>query len=161
MNIEVQQIITQIVGFLILLWFFRRFAWGPVSALLEDRRSRIASEFAKIQHDREALAAERKAFEARLSEIENLSREKIAEATLEGQRVAREITEAAREESRKIVEKAKESIQMEVSAAKRQLREDVVQLSMTVAEKVLHQQIDRQKNEKVVREMIDRVEELR
>jgi F-type H+-transporting ATPase subunit b len=161
MKLEIQQVITQIIGFLILLWILRRFAWGKLTGLLEERRTKIASEFAEIERNREELARERQAFEGRLAEIENTARQKVAEAVLEGQRVAREITDAAREESRKLVEKARENIVAETAAAKVQLKEEVARLSIAVAEKVLRQQIDEQKNRKLVMEMIDRVEELR
>jgi F-type H+-transporting ATPase subunit b len=161
MNIEIQQIITQIIGFLILLWILRRYAWGKLNGLLEERRSKIAAEFQSIERAREEIAAEHRSYEARLAEIENLSRQKVADAVLEGQRLAREITEAAREESRKLVEKAKENIQAETAAAKRQLRNEVVRLSVSVAAKILREQIDEQKNRKLVMEMIEEVEELR
>jgi F-type H+-transporting ATPase subunit b len=161
MNIEIQQIITQILGFLILLWVLRRFAWGKLTGLLEERRNKIATEFKEIERARDEIARERQAYEARLAEIENVARQKVAEAVLEGQRVAREVTDAAREESRKLVEKAKENIQAETVAAKRQLRDEVVRLSISVAEKILRQQIDEQKNRKLVMEMINEVEELR
>jgi F-type H+-transporting ATPase subunit b len=161
MNIEIQQIVTQIIGFLILLWILRRFAWGKLTGLLEERRTKIASEFAEIERTRQEIARERQAFEDRLAEIENTARQKVAEAVLEGQRVAREITDTAREESRKLVEKARENIAAEMVAAKRQLKEEVARLSITIAEKILRQQIDEQKNRKLVMEMIDRVEELR
>ncbi|HET6370041.1 MAG TPA: F0F1 ATP synthase subunit B [Nitrospiria bacterium] len=161
MKLEIQQVITQIIGFLILLWILRRFAWGKLTGLLDERRNKIASEFAEIERTREEIAQERKAFEGRLAEIENTARQKVAEAVLEGQRVAREITDAAREESRKLVEKARENIVAETAAAKQQLKEEVARLSITIAEKILRQQIDEQKNRKLVMEMIDRVEELR
>lgn len=161
MNIEIQQILTQILGFLILLWILRRYAWGKLNGLLEERRNKIAAEFQGIERAREEIASERQAYEARLAEIENVARQKVAEAVLEGQRVAREITDAAREESRKLVEKAKENIQAETAAAKRQLRDEVVRLSISVAEKILREQIDEKKNKKLVMELIGEVEELR
>jgi|SRR5579863_1468030 len=161
MNIEIQQIITQIIGFLILFWIFRRYAWGPLGALLEDRRTKIASQFEEIRRTADEVSRERQHLQARLAEIENVSRQKIAEAVLEGQRVAREITDASREESHKIVEKAKETLQTEIAAAKRQLKQEVVHLSIGIAEKLIRQQLDEQKNRRLVLEMIDRVEELK
>lgn len=161
MNIEIQQILTQIIGFLILLWILKKFAWGKLDALLEERRTKISSEFEGIQRGREELVQERRAYEQRLSEIENTARQKVAEAVLEGQRVAKEITDAAREESRKLVEKARENIAVEMVSAKKELKNEVARLSISIAEKVLRQQVDEQKNRQLVMEMIDQVEELR
>ena len=43
--IDPRQVLTQILGFLILMWLLRKFAWGPVLAMLEARREKIAGEF--------------------------------------------------------------------------------------------------------------------
>lgn len=161
MDIEIQQIVTQILGFLILLWILRRFAWGKLSGVMEERRDKISSQFQEIQRARDEILEQRQAYEARLAEIENVARQKMADAILEGQRLAREITDGAREESRKLAEKAKENIRAETASAKRELKEEVARLSIQIAEKVLRRNLDAQKNRQIVMELIDRVEELR
>ena len=45
MNLVWQQVLTQIIGFLIVLWVLKRFAWKPILALLEERRQKIKNEF--------------------------------------------------------------------------------------------------------------------
>src|SRR5215831_816607 len=50
--IDIRQVVTQILGFLILLWGMRKFAWGPVMKVLEDRRAKIAGEFAAADQAR-------------------------------------------------------------------------------------------------------------
>ena len=47
--IDIRQVATQILGFLILLWIMRKYAWGPVLAGLEARRAKIAGEFAAAE----------------------------------------------------------------------------------------------------------------
>ena len=45
--IDIRQVLTQILGFLILLWGMKKFAWGPILGTLEARRQKIAGEFAE------------------------------------------------------------------------------------------------------------------
>ena len=43
--IDIRQVITQILGFLLMVWILRRYAWGPLMGMLEARREKIAGEF--------------------------------------------------------------------------------------------------------------------
>src|SRR5438067_493977 len=89
--IDIRLVLTQIVGFLILLWALRKWAWGPVLGMLEQRRQAIAGQFA----DAERLQAEADQAKARweqeLRGIEAQARQRIQEAMAEGQKLAGEI----------------------------------------------------------------------
>ena len=58
--IDVRQVATQILGFLVLLWIMSKFAWKPLLAQLEARRQRIADEFAEAAK-RQSMADETRA----------------------------------------------------------------------------------------------------
>ena len=47
--IDIRMVGTQILGFLLLLWGLRKWAWGPLTAQLEARRQRIADEFSEAE----------------------------------------------------------------------------------------------------------------
>ena len=38
MKLQIGQIITQIIAFLIMLWVLRRYAWGPLLGVMDKRR---------------------------------------------------------------------------------------------------------------------------
>ena len=59
--VDVPQVLTQILGFLLMVWILRRYAWGPVIGMLEARREKIAGEF----KEGERLKAEAMALKAR------------------------------------------------------------------------------------------------
>ena len=40
--IDIRQVATQILGFLILLWIMRKYAWGPLLGQLAARREKFA-----------------------------------------------------------------------------------------------------------------------
>ena len=52
LKIEIPQLITHIIGFLIALWILKRYAWKPLLALLDERRERIKNGFAEIENKR-------------------------------------------------------------------------------------------------------------
>ena len=54
--IDIKQVLTQIVGFLIFLFLIRKFAWGPVLATLEARQAKIASDLAEAERTKQEAA---------------------------------------------------------------------------------------------------------
>lgn len=155
MDIQIQQVLTQIVGFLLLLWLLRKFAWGPLLGVLDERRTRIASELEEIRKGKESLAQIKTEYDTKLSEIENQARLRIQEAVVEGQRMAREIAEGAREEAHQILEKAKEDIQREMAKAKAQLRDEIATIAVSAAGKIVRQEMNKQKDKELVLQYID------
>jgi F-type H+-transporting ATPase subunit b len=155
MNIILQQVLTQIVGFLLLLWLLKKYAWGPLLAMLDDRRNKIATELTEIKTTKEDLSQLRADYEARMQEIEKQARVKVQEAVLEGGQLAREITTAARAEADQILVKAKENIDREVAAARIQMRNEVASLVIRTAEKVIRKELNEQKNKELVLQYMD------
>ncbi|MDC4228110.1 MAG: F0F1 ATP synthase subunit B [Candidatus Manganitrophus sp.] len=155
MNIEIQQVLTQIVGFLLLLWLLRKYAWGPLLGVLDERRTRIATELEEIRKGKESLAQMKAEYDTKISEIENQARARIQEAVTEGQRMAREIAEGAREEAHQVLEKAKEDIHREMAKAKAQLRDEIATIAVSAAGKIVRQELNKQKDKELVLQYID------
>lgn len=159
--IDIRQVATQILGFLILLWVMRKFAWGPVMATLEARRQKIADEFAAAEKAK-AEAAETKArFEAELRGIEARSRQRLQEALAEGQKLAGEIRQQAQTEAAARLVRAQDDIARERESAKEILKEQMIHLSMRTAEKILRQKLDDPAQRKLIGEFVDEVGAIR
>ena len=113
-------LVTQIIGFLIVLWVLKRYAWKPVLGLLEERRAphrqRCGLGGEALRHEAERIRAE---YEEQLKGIEVQARERIQAAVAEGQKVAEEIRANAHREARAITEKAKADLEMEYKKALR------------------------------------------
>jgi F-type H+-transporting ATPase subunit b len=159
--IDIRQVLTQIVGFLIMLWVLRRYAWGPLIGMLETRRQKIASEFQEAER-RQAEADKLHAqYEQDLRGVEAKARQRIQEAVAEGQRVAAEIKENAHAEAAARLERAQEDIAREAEKAKEVLKQQMISLSLRSAEKILRQKLDDSAQRKLVGEFIDEVAALR
>ena len=158
--IDVRQVLTQILGFLILLWGMKKFAWGPVMGMLETRRQKIAGEFdlaARKQTEAEQLRAR---YEQELKTIDAQARQKLQEAVAEGQKVAGEIKTQAHLDAAARVARAEDEILREREKAKEILKEQMIVLSMRGAEKILRQKLDDGAQRRLVSEFIDEVEAL-
>jgi len=155
MNFELQQILTHALGFLIFVWILRRFAWGPLLALMEERRNKIAGEFAEIDNQKAEVAKVTAEYEARMKEIENERRAKLVEAVKEGKELAADIKNQAMTEVRALHEKAKSDLQRDIAQAKVQLRDEMITMTMTAAEKVIREKMDDRKHRELIGQYID------
>jgi F-type H+-transporting ATPase subunit b len=158
MNIEISQILTHLVGFLIALAILAKFAWKPILGVLDERREKIAQEFRGIEEkkvDAEQLLAD---YEQRLRKIEEEARLKLNEAVQEGQQVAGKIKADAQEEARKIVTRAQSELARDVAQARSQLKSDMVRMTISATERLLREELDTEAHRKLVTRFLDEVE---
>ena len=56
LQLDVQQVISQALSFLLLLWVLRRFAWRPLLVILDGRRRQIEDALQQTAKSREDVA---------------------------------------------------------------------------------------------------------
>jgi F-type H+-transporting ATPase subunit b len=155
---DIQQILTQILGFLILLWLMRKFAFQPLLGMLDMRRQKIASELSAIAASQAEAEATKRGYETKLREIEVEARLAVQRAAAEGQRVAKEISDEARKEAQDILQKAKANIEQEMAKARVQLRDEVAMLAIACASRVIRAEMNPEKNRSLVLGYMDQLD---
>jgi F-type H+-transporting ATPase subunit b len=154
------QMITQIVAFGLFLLILKRYAWGPLTQILDSRKEAIESQFRKVDElksEAERIEAE---YEAKLKDIDTEARRHVQEAVADGQRVKDEIIARAREEAEELREKQERLLQLEVAKARIEIRDEVVQMTMSATEKLLRETVDRDKHRQLVSDFISSVQSL-
>ena len=159
--VDVPQVLTQILGFLLMVWILRRYAWGPVIGMLEARRAKIAGEFKEAERLQGEANGLKVRYDAELKTIDAQARQRISEAVAEGQKVAGEIRAQAQKDAAARLEGAADEILREREKAKEVLKQQVIGLSLRTAEKILRQKLDDPAQRKLAGEFIDEVGALR
>jgi F-type H+-transporting ATPase subunit b len=159
--VDIRQVLTQILGFLLMVWILRRYAWGPLLGMLEARREKIAGEFKEADRLKGEALELKARYDSELRGIEAQARQRIQDAVAEGQRVAGEIRAQAQNEAAQRLERASDEIMREREKAKEILKEQVISLSLRTAEKILRQKLDQPTQRKLAGEFIDEVGALR
>jgi len=159
--IDLRLVLTQILGFLVLLWALNKWAFGPLLAMLEARRAKIAGEFAAAERAMAEAQEQKSRFEQELRGIEARARLRLTEAVAEGQKVAGEIRQQAQAEAVLRLERAQDDIARENEKAKERIKEQMIGLALRSAEKILRQKLDDPAQRRLAGEFIDEVEALR
>ena len=158
MNFEWQLLLTHSFSFLITLWILKRFAWGPLLDLIDERREKIVGEFETIDREKEKAEALNLEYAAKLREIDSERRTKIVEAVNEGKKIAEEIQASARNEAQEIRRKSKSELERELAKAKVQLKNDMVSLALAATEKLLREKLEEAQHRKLIGDYIDELE---
>lgn len=154
------QFVVNILAFLLLLLILKRFAWGALLSLIDERKQRIEKEFQAIDEAKRELAKLKEQYEEHLATIESEARKKIQEAMGEGRRIAMEIEEEARSHARSTLEKAKENIDLELNKARAELKEQVVDLAIQITHKVLEKHLDEETDRRMIEGFIQEINTL-
>ena len=154
------QFVVNILAFVLLLLILKKFAWGSLLKLIDDRRAKIASEFEGIERAKAEMAALKTEYQERLAKIEEEARAKIQQAVAEGRRVASEIEESSRANAREALEKSKEAIALEVAKARVELKEQVVDLAIQATHKILQQHLDEETDRRMIEAFIKEINQM-
>jgi F-type H+-transporting ATPase subunit b len=149
------QLLTTVVGFLLLVWIMRKFAWGPILDLLDQRREKIESDYKAAERELGSAEALKADFETKLSEIKVIERERVQEAVKKGEQLADGIVTKARAEVDQSKAKSLADLEMEARKAQKQLRDDVVDLAIGAAEKLIGERLDDDKHRQLIQRYID------
>lgn len=159
-QLDLGQIISQVVGFGIVLLILWQFAWGPILALLDERRDKIKGEFDEIENQRQSVTADRAQLDERLSGIEQEAREKIQAGVAEGEKVGNEIKTKARQEAQGILQRAEEQVQRDREKAQVALRNETVSMVLAATEKLLQEKLDPEAHKGRVESFIDSLDKV-
>jgi F-type H+-transporting ATPase subunit b len=147
-----------ILTFLIVLWFLRRFAFGRIQAMIDQRRDRIREaldEADKARHE----ARELRELVKREREEAKAEREKILdESRRQAQRQLEQAREAADTDLKERLEKNRGELEAENARLREQIRRDVVELTLLASEKVTGKVLDEDDQRRLIDETIAEVD---
>ena len=146
-----------ILTFLLLLTVLTKFAWNPLLKMLKDREELIRSSLEDAEKAQTELAklnaeGEKIINKARAEAQEILSQCKSSAATLK-----EETLKDAKEKAKVIADNAEKQILVEKEKAIEEIKSEVVNLSLSVAEKLIKKNISVEDNKALIDESLSQV----
>ena len=137
-------LVAQLVVFFILAWVTMKFVWPPIVKALDERAKKIADGLAAADKAKSDLAhAEKKVVE----ELRK-ARESATDVRAAAEKQSAVFLDEARAEAARIIAQAREAAEAEAGVAaqraKEALRDQVAQLAVAGAEKILRKEINAQ-----------------
>ena len=154
LGIEWQFLLIQMVGFLILVGLLTKFAFGPIYGLLQQRQDTIRHDLDEAESRRVEMERLQREYETRLAQIEDEARDKIQAAVRDAQTARDEIIARAQAESQRIVERGNEDIQRERDKAMAEMRDQLADLVVRAASRVIQQNLDPRSHARLIDDVI-------
>ncbi|MCK6639718.1 MAG: F0F1 ATP synthase subunit B [Bacteroidia bacterium] len=141
-------VIWMSITFLIVLFILKKFAWKPILKGIHDRESSIENAL-KAAENAKAEVANLKAENERILADARAERDNmIREARELRESMISEAKNKAKAEGEKMLTAARESIQNEKMAAITDLKNQVAQLSIDIAEKIIARELSSENKQK-------------
>ena len=147
--------IWQVVVFVGLIFLLKKFAWKPILDAVNEREQGIKNalesaenarnEMQNLQADNQRILQEARAErDAMLKEAREMKEKMVADAKSEAQ-----------EQGQKMIDQAKAAIESEKNAAMADLKSQVATLSLSIAEKLLKEELSNKESQtKLVEKML-------
>ena len=135
-------LVMQAVAFGAFIRFTAKFVWPPLMGAIANRQKQIADGLAAGEAGKQSLASAEKRITDMLAEVKTRSSEIINQ----GEKLKTETVEAAKVEAKaeaeRILTAARAEIQQELARAKESLRNQVSDLAVAGAAKILKREVD-------------------
>lgn len=156
MNINMT-LISQMITFLLFIWFTMKFVWPPISKAMEDREKRIADGLAAAEEGQRKLTdAQQEAADA-LARAKTQATELLEQANQRTEQMVEEARNTAREEGQRQLELAKAEIDQQVQSVRKQLREETGKLALALSEKVLEAKLDQEADQAILKQLLEEI----
>jgi len=154
LGLNVPVLIAQLVNFFLLLVVLRIFLYRPILNMLDRRAQRIREGLEAAEQSKEHAEQAEQEVARRLEEVRRQGQAMMSQAQEAANRIQEEARGQARREGEALLERARKEIQLERDQAIAELRREFGDLTVSAAEKVIGQSLDRQAHQRLIDEVL-------
>jgi len=146
----------QIVLFVLLLFLLKKYAWKPILDALNSREEGIQNALDEADKARQEMVDLKSSNETILKEARAERDGLLKDARMIKEKMITEAKDEAKTQSNKIIEQAKQTIENEKLAAITELKNQVAELSIGIAEKIMKDELSNKgKQVAMIEKMLD------
>ncbi len=149
--------LAQVIIVLIVYFILSKYAFGPVLAMLEARRRRIAEGESNLETIKAEMNKAEEKVRAMLDKANADAERLIAEARDSAEAVRSQKTQEAIKEAQSILEKARDASRLEHEAAMNELKRDFGRLVIDATSKVTGKVLDEKDQKRINEEAVGQV----
>jgi len=158
LGIEPGALLINILGFLLLLWFFKRVLWGPIAQFLGERTREIEARIAEAKQLNDEARQRHETLQAELHGEREGARAEIARLTQEAKAAIAEMHAEGRRERQELIEQGQREIDRAKDIALAELRRTVGDLAVEISSKVIREALDDQRQEALIDQFVRDIE---
>jgi len=149
-GINLPVLVAQLVNFTFLLIVLRLLIYKPILKMLDERRERIREGLSAADRGREQAAEASREAQAQIDAARREGQQIVLQAQQIATRIQEEGRQQAQQQSEAMLQRARNEIALERDGAIAELRKEFADLTITAAEKVIGQSLDRAAHQRLI-----------
>ena len=143
-----------VITFIILLVVLKVIAWKPILSALDSREREIRESLSNAAEARKQADSAVKDYNEMIAKARKEAQEVVTASKAAGEKVKAEIVADARLKAEKIMAENQAQIETEKNKAISEIKQNIVELSVMAAEKVIKKSINKNDHDAMIREAI-------
>ena len=140
--------------FIALMVILSKYAFGPITAAVEERERALEEAILAAKRDREEASAMLEQQRQQIEGARNDAQRLIAEGRASGEKLRAEMLEETRQQQQELLDRARREIGAERDRAIQQLRAEAVDLAIAGASRVIEKDLDDASNRQLVEKFL-------
>ena len=139
-----------VLTFLLLLFLLSKFAWKPILSSLKQREDAIKDSLEQAEKAKDEAKQILAQNQNSLAKAEEESKKIIEQSRVFAENLKEQLLKESKEQAQKLVSDATAEIERKKNAAFDELKNQIADISIQAAEKILKENLDADKNKKLV-----------
>ena len=154
-GVDFRTALFALLNFLAVFFVGKRFLWGPVTKMIQDRQKEIDDMYSDADTARASAKAMEAEYQGKLSDARATSEQIVRDAVSRGQAREEEIIRQANAEASAMMDKAVADIALEKKKAINDAKDEIAGIALEIAGKVVGRQLSDADQTKLVDQFID------
>lgn len=147
-----------VLTFFLLLLILKKFAWKPILSALDEREQKIKDSLLMAEKANEEARQMIEENKKQLLLAEDEAKKIVDQSRIYADKLKSQLLEESKAQSQKLIENASQEIERKKLEAFDELKNQVADLSLSIAEKILKQNVDKNANAEMIKKYIDEIQ---
>lgn len=155
-NLDLYTFAFGAANLIILYIVLRKFLFKKVTDFMENRTNSIKAAIEKAENDSMEAAELKSKYETQIKDVRIQAGQIIDDARAKASREYDDVLKKAKNDSSKLIEKTLEEMEIEKQQMLKDVKNQVANLALSIASKVIEENMDSDKNRVLVNKLIDK-----
>lgn len=147
-------VLWTVLNLIVLYFLLKKFLLGPVNAVMEQRQQQITGSLQKADEEKEKAEQLRLQYEQAIKGVKTETEQMLQQAKEKADRVYQKKLDEAKEEVSRMQTQAQQRAEAEKQRIRKEARAEIADIAMLAASKVIQENLDQEKNEKLLEEFL-------
>jgi len=157
LGLNLKLFIAQLINFGIIFFILWRFAFRPITKVLDDRKKTIDESIENAKKAKTNMEMAEAAYTKKVDEAVARANTMVADGQVKANEIVGLAKQQAHNEVERVIAEARNRIKEEKEKMRKEIKEEMVAVVVATVEKILEEKLDEKKDAALVKKMIEQI----